>query len=120
MMLLRALKCDPVGVENGLLAVQEFEPRIQSVEEMHAMLKAGYKSDAAGMVGQKGSDYAVILIDGNMVRHEKGRLLLLRLHVLLTFAHSRLSSCFSFSHSRSSTASARRRLSERWDGHCRL
>lgn len=85
MMLLRALKCDPSGAENGLLAVQEFEPSITSMETLEAAMKNKTKSaganasaaaagagagaaagPAAASPTAKGSEYALVLIDGNM------------------------------------------------------
>ena len=66
MMLLRALKCDPFGAENGLVAVQAFEPAATSVDALKALLKSKHKSAGAGQPDTQGSEYALVLMDGNM------------------------------------------------------
>jgi signal transduction histidine kinase/CheY-like chemotaxis protein len=64
-MLLRSLKCDPIGVENGLLALQEFDPSITSVE--HAQqLKFSSISPTTDLSLLTGADIACVLMDGNM------------------------------------------------------
>ena len=71
MMLLRALKCDPFGAENGLVAVQAFESAATSVEALRALLKSKHRSAGANQPGSPGSEYALVLMDGNMRQSSK-------------------------------------------------
>jgi len=66
-MLLRALKCDAVGVEDGLQAVAEFDEAAgASLEALQARLKQRSSDPHANHPQSKGSQYALVLIDGNM------------------------------------------------------
>lgn len=63
MMLLRALKCETVGVENGLLAVEAFDPSIQTVDQVEHLLR---HTSSASRSSPPPTEIDLVLIDGNM------------------------------------------------------
>jgi CheY-like chemotaxis protein len=66
-MLLRALKCDAVGAEDGLQAIAAFDPEAgASLAALQARLAQGSASSSAPPPEGAGSEFALVLIDGNM------------------------------------------------------
>jgi len=66
-MLLRALKCDAVGAEDGLQAIAAFDPEAgASLAALQARLDQCSSSSSAPPPQGSGSEFALVLIDGNM------------------------------------------------------
>lgn len=74
MMLLRALKCEAVGVENGLLAVHEFEPTVTTLEQLKDAIRG--QANMNDPARKTTSDYAIVLMDGNMrqIKQKKNKM----------------------------------------------